>query len=104
MPRQRALATVKPQRHAIVGHRWPDGAIAWFDVNVDVRHDEQGAVAGAIVTFSDVTEQHRLAEALRVSESTNRMLMDALADGVFMAQDDRFVYANSTLPRQLGYL
>src|SRR6185369_14492766 len=46
----------------------------------------------------------RLAEALRVSESTNRMLMDALADGVFMAQDDRFVYANSTLPRQLGYL
>jgi len=103
LPLQRALLTGKPQRHAILGHRWPDGSIAWFDINVELRHDEAGAIAGAIVTFSDVTEQRRLADALRQSESTHRTLMDSLADGVFMAQDGRFVYSNATLPRQLGF-
>jgi two-component system sensor histidine kinase/response regulator len=102
LPLQRALATGKPQRHAILGHRWSDRTISWFDNNVELRHDEAGSLAGAIVTFSDVTEQRRLAEALRQSESTNRTLMDSLSDGVFVAQDGRFVYANSTLPRQLG--
>ena len=53
--------------------------------------------------MTDVTESRRVEEALRVSESTNRTLMDALADGVFVAQDFRFVYANRLLLERLGY-
>jgi two-component system sensor histidine kinase/response regulator len=37
------------------------------------------------------------------SEASSRALMEALEDGVFVAQDHRFVFANPALPRLLGY-
>jgi PAS domain S-box-containing protein len=49
-------------------------------------------------------EEHRsIGQALAGSETTNRVLMNALADGVFVAQDFRFVFANPALPAMLGY-
>ncbi len=101
-----ALATGKPQRHVLLGMRVSDGSdeIRWLDVNSEPLRDvATGAVTGAVLSFTDVTEARRVEEALRVSESTNRTLMDALADGVFVAQDFRFVYANRLLLEQLGY-
>jgi len=40
---------------------------------------------------------------LRESEERHRALVESMADGVFVAQDHRFVYANDALPRMLGY-
>jgi len=51
----------------------------------------------------DVTAQRCAEEELRRSEQTNRTLMEALADGVFVAQDYHFVFANPALPAMLGY-
>jgi two-component system sensor histidine kinase/response regulator len=41
--------------------------------------------------------------AVRDSEATQRALLDAMADGMFVAQDHRFVFANPALPRLLGH-
>lgn len=41
--------------------------------------------------------------ALRASEERYRTLVESMADGVFVAQDHRFVFANDALPRMLGY-
>lgn len=41
--------------------------------------------------------------ALRESEERHRTLVESMADGVFVAQDYRFVFANDALPRMLGY-
>jgi len=103
IPIARVLATGKPVRHALLGMRVPDDGTRWLDVNCEPLRDGGGAVTGGLLSFTDVTEARRVQEALSVSESTNRTLMDALADGVFVAQDFRFVYANRLLLERLGY-
>ncbi|MCU7372423.1 PAS domain S-box protein [Paucibacter sp. O1-1] len=48
--------------------------------------------------------RQRVAQALLAeSELRSRTLLEALADGVFVAQDLRFVFANPALPKLLGY-
>jgi PAS domain S-box-containing protein len=44
-----------------------------------------------------------LEQALHEGESNNRALLEALADGVFVAQGERFVFVNPALPAMLGY-
>jgi PAS domain S-box-containing protein len=53
--------------------------------------------------FHDVTARRSAEDELQLSEQTNRTLMNALADGVFVAQDYHFVFANPALPKMLGY-
>ncbi len=104
IPIAEVLATGKAVRHALLGMRLADGGTRWLDVNCEPLLDAaSAAVNGGVLSMTDVTESRRVEEALRVSESTNRTLMDALADGVFVAQDFRFVYANRLLLERLGY-
>ncbi len=97
------LATGQAVRHALLGMKITDDRVRWLDVNCEPVRDGSGTVRGGLLSMTDVTEARRVEEALRVSESTNRTLMDALADGVFVAQDYRFVYANRLLLERLGY-
>jgi len=66
-------------------------------------HDEAGQVAGIFGISRDITARKRAEAALLASESTNRTLLGAMADGMFVAQDHAFVFANPSLPRMLGY-
>jgi PAS domain S-box-containing protein len=98
------LATGEPVRHHLLGMPHAELGVRWLDVNCEpLRDAASGRIAGALLSMTDVTEPRRVEEALRISESTNRTLMDALADGVFVAQDFRFVYANHLLLERLGY-
>ena len=98
------LASGQPVRGLLLGVRSAELGVRWLEVNCEPLHDAAtGEVSGGLVSMTDVTESRRVQEALRVSESTNRTLMDALADGVFVAQDFRFVYANRLLLERLGY-
>jgi len=98
------LATGESVRHELMGLPVAELGTRWLDVNCEpLRDAATGQVSGGLVSMTDVTESRRVEEALRVSESTNRTLMDALADGVFVAQDFRFVYANRLLLERLGY-
>ena len=104
IPIAQVLATGKPVRRRLLGMRLADQGVRWLDVNCEPLRDAgTGEVSGGLLSMTDVTEARRVEEALRVSESTNRTLMDALADGVFVAQDFRFVYANRLLLERLGY-
>jgi len=103
-PISRVLASGEPVRHELMGMPSAELGTRWLDVNCEpLRDAATGQVSGGLVSMTDVTESRRVEEALRVSESTNRTLMDALADGVFVAQDFRFVYANRLLLERLGY-
>ncbi|MEK8052945.1 response regulator [Ideonella sp. DXS22W] len=48
-------------------------------------------------------EAERSALALAESEAFSRTVLGSLADGLFVAQDRRFVFANPALPAMLGY-
>jgi len=98
------LATGQPVRHRLLGMRHVELGVRWLDVNCEpLRDAASGRITGGLLSMTDVTEPRRVEEALRISESTNRTLMDALADGVFVAQDFHFVYANRLLLERLGY-
>ena len=98
------LRTGEPVRNVLLGMLTPDRGTRWLEINGEpLRDAATGRLTGGLLSLTDVTEARRMEEALRVSESTNRTLMDALADGVFVAQDFQFVYANRLLLERLGY-
>jgi PAS domain S-box-containing protein len=65
--------------------------------------DAEGRVAGVFGIAHDVTAVRAAQESARDSASKYRILIESMADGVFVAQDFRFIFANSALPQMLGY-
>jgi PAS domain S-box-containing protein len=99
-----ALTRGIPQRDVTLGNVDRQGTTTWLSVSVEpLRDASSGEVTGAVASFTDITERRRMEAALIDSEATNRALMNSLADGMFVAQDYRFVYANTALPAMLGY-
>ncbi len=78
-----------------------DGARFFLATKGPLR-DEQGRVVGLFGISRDITERERQRAALAESENTQRVLLEAMADGMFVAQDHRFRFANPALPRMLG--
>ena len=74
-----------------------------FLVTKGPLHDESGRVVGLFGIARDVTLRKQAEVALAQSEATQRTLLAAMADGMFVAQDHRFVFANSALPAMLSY-
>jgi diguanylate cyclase (GGDEF)-like protein/PAS domain S-box-containing protein len=63
---------------------------------------------GIGITFSVIlhqlrTSQQQIQDLLSQSEESRGLLLRSLADGVFVAQDYRFVFHNHALPAMLGY-
>ncbi|NVJ05689.1 PAS domain S-box protein [Myxococcus sp. AM001] len=56
-----------------------------------------------LFAFEDVTERKRTQEALHRSEESFRRLIDRAPEGIFVHTQRRFIYANPTLLRALGY-
>lgn len=63
--------------------------------------DEFGQLAGAFRAMAETIAERE--KRLRDSEFKYRALMEALDDGVFVAQDYKFVFTNPALPALLGY-
>jgi PAS domain S-box-containing protein len=57
---------------------------------------------GLVYVFRDLTEQTRLEQELRESETRYRTLVEGLAQGVFIARDGALVYANRALHHLSG--
>lgn len=54
-------------------------------------------------THTDIDQQKQIEASLRESDANQRALLEAMLDGVFVAQDERFVFTNPILPVMLGY-
>ncbi len=80
-----------------------DGSLRVFQATKGPLRDSLGQVVGLFGVSRDVTDQRRAQQALVDSEQRNRTLLEALSDGVFVAQDWRFVFANPALLALLSY-
>ena len=80
-----------------------DGALRVFQATKGPLRDAEGRLLGLYGVSRDVTEQRLAQDALVDSELRNRTLLEALSDGVFVAQDRHFVFANPALLSLLGY-
>jgi PAS domain S-box-containing protein len=65
-------------------------------------HDEQGHVVGVFGISRDITDREHQRTSLAEAENTQRLLLAAMGDGMFVAQDHRFLFSNPALPRMLG--
>ena len=78
-------ATFAERQHRVLGlERGADGYLT-----------EPVEPAELIATVNAFLRLQAVEEALRESEEKYRTLMESLADGVFVLQDDRFVFANA---------
>jgi PAS domain S-box-containing protein/diguanylate cyclase (GGDEF)-like protein len=99
----RQIAQGDTVRHYETVRQRKDGTPVDISVTVSPIRDADGTIIGASKIARDIGERKRAEEKLRESEHNNRMLMESLADGVFVAQDYRFVFANPALLAILGY-
>jgi len=74
-----------------------------FQATKGPLRDATGEVIGMFGISRDVSDQRQAQQALQDSELRHRALLDALVDGVFVAQDEQFVFANPALPAMLDY-
>lgn len=68
----------------------PDGAITWIVASGRPRRDANGQVYRFPGVAIDVSEQHRVAEALAESEASFRILADTMPQMVWATQPDGF--------------
>ncbi|WP_172600486.1 PAS domain S-box protein [Sulfurivermis fontis] len=76
--------------------------IAWHNT---VLRDADGKITGTLSSGMDITERHRLEEALRESQSRLQTVFDTARDGILVAElaTQRFVLANKAMAEMLGY-
>jgi PAS domain S-box-containing protein len=93
------LATGKAAGPTTLGVRKPNGELSWAVFRAEPVLDADGALAGAIVTFLDITERKRIEEERQRSEQTWRVLAENLPDFVLMCDvQAKIVFINRVLP------
>jgi PAS domain S-box-containing protein len=79
-----------------------DGSTFHASLLVRQLRDAVEETAGYLLVLKDVSPEVRLEEELEESESRYRSLVEGLAEGVFIVQEGRIVYANPAMCRLLG--
>jgi PAS domain S-box-containing protein len=81
-----------------------EGRAHWVSTYVYPLKDDRGQIERVIAVYGDVTAQREAAEALQVSEERFRHAFDDAATGIgLVGADGRFLRANASLCRMLGY-
>ena len=81
-----------------------DGSYKWILTRGEaVSYSKDGKPDRVVGTHTDINEIKSIEASLRESDANQRALLEAMADGVFVAQDYRFIFTNPILPTMLGY-
>lgn len=64
---------------------------------------EDGKVVGSRGLIIDISERKGIEEALKASEERYRRLIQSLQEGLFVIQDEKFVFVNEAIVNILGY-
>jgi PAS domain S-box-containing protein len=103
-PVSKCLATGQPQPAVTIGARRADGEIAWAVYNAEPLLDPQtGGLAGAVVTFVDITPRKRMEQALRESEERLRRFFAAAFEGLVIHEGGVILDANEAFAAMFGY-
>jgi diguanylate cyclase (GGDEF)-like protein/PAS domain S-box-containing protein len=102
----------EPECEAVMGINHPNGTRMWVRSRAQRVLDMQGEIAHVLTTFTDITAEitdadrrHELEQALRTSEQTARVSLNALEQGVVLANPQTGVIhrINPAAEQILGY-
>ena len=101
----RALLARRGGERSINGNVTKDGRVILCDWYNTALVDDAGRVMGVASIIDDITERHQAGEALKLSETRFRSLIENAPDAiaVYPPDDRRIVYANPALASLLGY-
>lgn len=88
---------------ATVSMRCKDGGVRWFDVTSTREIDGDGKVIGYHGISRDVSERLRVEARLKESEERYRLLGETATEGICVAQDGLFKFANPHLQEIMAY-
>jgi two-component system cell cycle sensor histidine kinase/response regulator CckA len=92
------LTTGKAAGPTTLGVRKQDGELSWAVFRAEPVLDADGALAGAVVTFLDITERKRIEEERQRSEQKWRVLAQNLPDFVLMTDTSaKILFINRVL-------
>ena len=94
------LGVVRDQEYVMLR---TDGSYFIGELNTALVKDAYGKPKGFIATMRDITQRKQTEEALEESELKYRTLVEKAKDGIYILQDNRFVYANESFCEILGY-
>jgi PAS domain S-box-containing protein len=101
-PSQTTMATLQDAKYVPVrNHRKKDGTTFAVEITAGITELEEKMVH--IVTARDITQRLVIEEALRKSEERNRRLIQSLQEGLFVIQDEKFIFVNEAIVTILGY-
>ncbi|HNE06267.1 MAG TPA: PAS domain S-box protein, partial [Anaerolineales bacterium] len=79
------------------------GKMMWFRLSVTPLKNLDGSISTLLINAWDITDRKLVEQSLTESEEKYRTLINSTTDGVFVAQDEQFVFCNAALPAMLGY-
>ncbi|MBL8484752.1 MAG: PAS domain S-box protein, partial [Rhodocyclaceae bacterium] len=103
LPELRANVAAVVTRGISLVERVHEGEFHYL-MRIDPYEDENAAIGGAVLTFSDISELHRAEQARLASEMRFRRVWEASMEGMLVADNEgRIVLANPSAEQMFGY-
>lgn len=83
-------------------HERPDGTRVVISANAAPFHDAAGAIAGVVLSLTDITKSKTAENLLKESEERYRYLVELSPDGIVVRSEGRLAYVNIAAVRLLG--
>jgi two-component system sporulation sensor kinase A len=80
-----------------------DGTLIDVSITYSPIHDESGKVVAYSASYRDISDRKEIEEALVEAEAKYRTLVEKALVGVYILQNDKFVYVNPRYAHMLGY-
>jgi PAS domain S-box-containing protein len=83
-------------------YRRKDGSAVWVGISASLIRDETGRPLRTLAVVRDITARHAAEDARHAAETKYRRLVEQSLVGIYLIQDDRFVYVNPTMAELFG--
>ncbi|PWT98336.1 MAG: hypothetical protein C5B52_12355 [Bacteroidetes bacterium] len=80
-----------------------NGNIVWINITTAMIEDENGQPLYFVLQMEDITERKKIEMELREAEAKFRNLVERSLVGVYILQDNKYVYANPKFAEIFGY-